>query len=120
MDIFKRTVRWVRAIPVLNRPSTSATKAVCQLAGRTPGWVVRHLVRSGSVRSSLPNGQIFRLWTKGDDWISNLVFWKGWDGYEPDTSPFFYDLAAKSKVFFDVGAHVGYYAILAGLANPAA
>ncbi|HEY8461039.1 MAG TPA: FkbM family methyltransferase [Blastocatellia bacterium] len=77
------------------------------------------MVRSGPVRSTLPNGRIFRLWTKGDDWISNEIFWKGWNGFESDTSPLFYELAAESKVIFDVGAHVGYYSILAGLANPA-
>jgi FkbM family methyltransferase len=117
MDIFGQTVRWVRAIPVLNRPSTSAIKVACQLAGRTPGWVIRHMVRSGPVCSALPNGRILKLWTKGDDWISNQVFWKGWNGFESDTSPLFYDLAAKSKVVFDVGAHIGYYSILAALAN---
>src|SRR5882672_879944 len=119
MDIFKQTVRRVRAIPVLNRPLTSAIKVVCQLAGGTPGWVVRHLVRSGPARSSLPNGQIFKLRTQGDDWISNELFWKEWDGFEPETSPVFYELAAKSTVVFDVGAHIGYYSILAALANPA-
>lgn len=119
MDIFKQTVRRVRAIPVLNRPLTSAIKTVCRLAGRTPGWVVSHLARSGPVRSTLPNGKIIKLWTQGNDWIPNQVFWKGWDGYEPETSHVFYELAAKSTVVFDVGAHVGYYSILAGLANPA-
>ena len=119
MDIFKRTMRRVRATSVLNRPLTSSVKAVCQLSGRTPDWVVSHLVRSGPVHSTLPNGKIIKLWTHGDDWISNEVFWKEWDGYEPETSPVFYELAAKSRVVFDVGAHVGYYSILASLANPA-
>jgi FkbM family methyltransferase len=119
MEIFKQTVRRLRAIPILNRPSTSTIRAACRLAGGAPGWVIRHMVRSGPVRSALPNGRTLKLWTKGDDWISNEVFWKGWNGYESDTSPFFYDLAAKSMVVFDVGAHVGYYSILAGLANPA-
>lgn len=119
MDILKQAIRPVRAISVLNRPLTSAIKAVCNLAGKTPGWVVSHFVRSGPVRSTLPNGKMIKLRTQCDDWISNEVFWKEWNGYEPETSPFFYELAAKSKVIFDVGAHVGYYSILAGLANPA-
>jgi FkbM family methyltransferase len=71
------------------------------------------------VRSALPNGKVFKLLTQGDDWVSNEVFWKGWGGYESETSPVFYELATKAEVVFDVGAHVGYYSILAGLANPA-
>jgi FkbM family methyltransferase len=112
-------MRRVRATSILNRPLTSATRAVCRLTGRTPGWVVSRLPRSGPVRSALPNGQIIKLRTKCDDGISNQVFWKGWNGYEPGTSDLFYELAAKSTVVFDVGAHIGYYSILAGLANPA-
>jgi FkbM family methyltransferase len=63
---------------------------------------------------------VLRLWSKADDWVSNQVFWKGWDGYEPETARVFFALAARSRVTLDVGAYVGYYAILAALANPRA
>jgi FkbM family methyltransferase len=67
----------------------------------------------------LPGGLRARLWSRGDDWVSNQVFWRGWDGYEPEMSRLFWRLATTASVTLDVGAHVGYYAILAGIANPA-
>jgi FkbM family methyltransferase len=60
-----------------------------------------------------------RLWSRGDDWVSNQVFWRGWDGYEPETTPIFFRLAERASVTVDIGAHVGFHTVLAGLANPA-
>jgi FkbM family methyltransferase len=59
-----------------------------------------------------------RLWSRGDDWVSNQVFWKGWAGYEPETVPVFFRLAARARLTVDVGAYVGFYTLLAALANP--
>jgi FkbM family methyltransferase len=55
-----------------------------------------------------------------DDWVSNQVFWRGWRGYEPETSPLFFRLAAHAAVTLDVGAYVGFFSLLAGHANPRA
>jgi FkbM family methyltransferase len=49
--------------------------------------------------------------------VSNQVFWRGWLGYEPETSPLFFRLAARAAVMLDVGAHVGFFSLLAGHAN---
>jgi tRNA G37 N-methylase Trm5 len=48
------------------------------------------------------------------------MYWRGAFGYEPETSQLFYRLATTSHGVLDVGAHVGYYWILAGLAHPSA
>jgi FkbM family methyltransferase len=45
------------------------------------------------------------------------VFWRGWDGHEPEASRLWFELAARSAVVLDVGAFSGYYAILAAHAN---
>jgi FkbM family methyltransferase len=34
-------------------------------------------------------------------------------------APLFWRLACKARVTLDIGAHVGYYSVLAGMANPA-
>ena len=59
-----------------------------------------------------------RLWSRGDDWVANQVYWRGWSGFEPEMSPIFLRLAAQSRVTVDVGAHVGFYTVVAALANP--
>jgi FkbM family methyltransferase len=71
------------------------------------------------VDCELPGGATLRLWSRADDWVSNQVFWRGWMGYEPETSPVFFALARESAVTLDIGAYVGFFALLAGHANPA-
>jgi FkbM family methyltransferase len=93
-------------------------RGALSLCGARWEWAIRHLPRSGRVRARLPDGSTLVLWSRGDDWVSNQVFWRGWAGYEPETAPLFRRLAARSRVTVDVGAHVGFYALLAGLANP--
>jgi FkbM family methyltransferase len=58
------------------------------------------------------------LWSRADDWISNQVYWRGWAGYEPEMSPLFFRLATSARVVLDVGAHIGFYTLLAAHANP--
>lgn len=80
---------------------------------------MRHLHRLGRVATRLPDGRVLRLWSQADDWVSNQVFWRGWQGYEPETTPLFYRLARRAHVTLDVGAHVGFFSLLAGHANAA-
>ena len=104
----------------MNGPATAGTRALSRAVGRDFEVAIKHLPRTGPVRSQLPNGEVLRLWSRGDDWISNQVFWREWSGYEPETTPLFFDMARAAEVVIDVGAYVGFYAILAGLANRSA
>jgi FkbM family methyltransferase len=113
----KQTLKAVRGWRPLNGPATVATRTVSRVTGREFETAIRHLPRTGPVRATLPNGETLRLWSRGDDWISNQVFWRGWAGYEPETTPLLFRLAEKSDVVIDVGAFVGFFAVLAGLAN---
>jgi FkbM family methyltransferase len=56
--------------------------------------------------------------SRGDADIAGPLFWRGWDGHETETARLFYDLARTARVTLDVGAHVGYFALLAAHANP--
>lgn len=91
-----------------------------RLLGRRSELVVKHLHRVGHVQARLPNGRLLRLWSRGDDWIANQVFWHGWNGYEPETVDVFFRLAMRARVIVDVGAFVGLYSLLASHANPRA
>jgi FkbM family methyltransferase len=113
----KRTLRALRAWRPINGPATVATRSLSRLTGREFESAIKHLPRTGPVRSRLPNGEVLHLRSRGDDWISNQVFWRGWNGYEPETTPLFFRLAREAEVVIDVGAYVGFFTILAGLAN---
>jgi FkbM family methyltransferase len=66
----------------------------------------------------LPNDAQLKLWSRGDDWISTQIFWRGIVGYEPETVPLFFRLAEQAAITLDVGAYVGYFTVIAALANP--
>ncbi len=79
--------------------------------------VVKHLHRVGLVSSRLPNGRLLKLASRADDWVSNQVYWRGWQGYERETVPLFFRLASRARITLDVGAYVGFYSLVAAHAN---
>ncbi|GAI20092.1 unnamed protein product [marine sediment metagenome] len=46
------------------------------------------------------------------------MFWRGYNGHEPEVINVFLSFIKKKKTFFDVGANVGYYSLLAACYNP--
>lgn len=115
--MLKDVLKSLRSSQPFNCVATGAVRGILQAAGLRSERVIKHLHRVGHVRSRLPNGQTLRLWSRGDDWVSNQVYWRGWAGYEPETVPLFFRLASRSQLTLDVGAHVGFFTLLAGHAN---
>jgi FkbM family methyltransferase len=113
-----RLVRRTRLSRPFNLISTSAARAVQRSLGLRSDRLVRYLPRVGRVESKLPNGRCLRLWTLGDDRIPNYIYWRGWQGHEPETIRLFFSIAQQSRTTIDIGAYVGLYALVAGLANP--
>src|SRR5262249_9459257 len=119
MDAVKAVLRSLRSSQPLNYLTTSLAFGALTITGLRAECFVKHLHRIGTVRRRLPNGRILSLWSRGDDWVSNQIYWKGWDGYEPEMAPLFFSLATRAMVTIDVGAYVGYYTLIAAHANPA-
>src|SRR5262249_9733803 len=117
-DAVKSALKSLRASQPLNYVTTSLVLGALTATGSRSEFIVKHLHRVGTVRRRLPNGRTLSVWSRGDDWVSNQIYWKGWDGYEPETAPFFFKLATQAAVTFDVGAYVGYYTLIAAHANP--
>lgn len=110
--------RRVRATQPLNWLATRAVRSAARACGSTPSWAVEHLHPVGRVAALLPNGHALHLWSRGDDWVCNQLFWRGWRAHEVETAPVFFRLAQVSACVLDVGAYVGYFALLAARANP--
>jgi FkbM family methyltransferase len=107
----------LRAVPAVNAALTHAIRTPMRAVGAHSEFAVKHLPRVGTTTMVLPGRRRARLWSRGDDWVPNQVFWRGWDGYEPEMTPIFWRFATAARVTLDVGAHVGFYAILAAIAN---
>jgi FkbM family methyltransferase len=55
-----------------------------------------------------------------DEAVALDTVWNGRFGYEPASLHHWSRLAAASRTVLDIGAHVGYYAMIAALSNPRA
>ena len=116
----RRGLRAAVTWPPFNRVLTSALRAVLpERARRHPG-LARLAPRTGLVEAPLPGGRVLRMSSRGDDEVASELFWRGWDCHEPETAKVFYELARSARVTLDIGAHVGYFALLAAHANPQA
>jgi FkbM family methyltransferase len=113
----KRVLKLLRTSQPFNAIATASVRTVLDAIGVKSEWVIRHVHRSGTVSSRLPNGRVLKLRSHGDDWVSNQVYWRGWDGYEPETTRVFFRLAELANVVVDVGAYVGFFSLLAARAN---
>lgn len=116
----KSLLKQLRSMPAFNAPATNAARMTMRALGRESEFAIKHLPRVGTTTMTLPNGRRAQLWSRGDDWVSNQVFWRGWCGYESEVTPMFWSLAQEARVIFDVGAHVGFYTVLAAMANASA
>ncbi|GAA3973986.1 hypothetical protein GCM10022232_01470 [Streptomyces plumbiresistens] len=67
-----------------------------------------------------PYGPPFVMFCVNDDAVALDTLWNGTFGYEPGSLSTWARLAAKSTTIADVGAHVGYFSMIAALANPKA
>jgi FkbM family methyltransferase len=105
--------------PPFNRVLTRTLRAVAPARAQRHPSLARFAPRVGLVEAPLPDGRLLRMVSRGDDDIASPVFWRGWAGHEPESAQVFYELARDALVTFDIGAHVGYYALLAAHANPA-
>lgn len=115
----KRAVRVLATWPPLNRVATGALRAILPGRIRHHPTLARYVPRVGIVEARLPDGALLRMQSRGDDDVASPVFWCGWAGHEPETARLFYELAGSARVTLDIGAHVGYFALLASHANPA-
>jgi FkbM family methyltransferase len=112
-----KLLKRLRATQPLNFVGTSTLRELLRVMRLKPDFFAAHFPRVGTVEHTLPDGRRLRLWSLGDDWTANAVFWHGltWEG---DTLPTFLSLAARARTVMDVGAHVGLYTVLAAITNP--
>jgi FkbM family methyltransferase len=113
----KSTLKRLRSSQPFNRATTSTLKLVFDLTNYEPEFVIKHLPRVGKTKVKLPDKKSFLIDSSGEDWIPTQLFWRGFRGYESEVSLIFYELARSAEVVFDIGAHIGYFSLLAATAN---
>ena len=110
----------MRASQPFNNLATATLRGLFSVVGQQPEFLIKHLPRTGITAVRLPNERVLQIEADGEEWIPTQLFWRGWQGYEPETASLFYRLGQTARTVLDVGAHAGFYSLLAGLANPRA
>lgn len=117
----KKLIRGIIRSQPFNAMATSALNPLTRQGMLPAAWLIKHFPPIGTVTAKMPNGRILKLASEfGDDPIANQVEWLGWDASEPEAIRLFFQLARKAETILDVGAYVGYFALVAALANPKA
>jgi FkbM family methyltransferase len=70
-------------------------------------------------RVKLPDGKGLIIETSGSDLdpMARGLFWWGFESHQPETTMIFYQLAQEARTVLDVGANIGYFSLLASVAN---
>lgn len=105
------------ARPVITRRVFSPLRPVVR---SLPQRVLRRIPIVGVITVRVPGTSAeIQLYSDGEDAIGNFVFWNGIEGWEPETVRTLCLVAPKCSTFLDVGANVGYFALLVAAVSPA-
>jgi len=78
---------------------------------------IERKVKRNSAAIRLPNGRLLRVARDSGINMASLLFWKGLEGYEAQTSETVRYFVERISTFVDVGANYGFYSLLAALWN---
>ena len=73
---------------------------------------------NGVVRCRLGDAKTLALCSEADDPLVSGLYFRGLDGYEPESIDLYRTLAQNAKTILDIGANTGIYAMVAGVENP--
>lgn len=76
-----------------------------------------HIPVNGSFTIDLGEGKKITMTANPTSYLARLLYWKGIKGFEYDSVRIFIELVKESKVFFDIGANIGYYSLVAKAFN---
>lgn len=97
--------------PAINRMLRTINKALYSLL---PEKLT--IPPSGVLRIAGPRERTLKVKTNQTSYLTHLLFWNGYEQFE--YTPIFVVLIQKVNVFYDIGANIGYYSLLAALVNP--
>ena len=72
---------------------------------------------SGVLTIKNAEGKKLKIKTNQTNYLTKLLFWEGYQNFE--YTDIFLELIKKMDVFYDIGANIGYYSLLAEMENPA-
>lgn len=77
-----------------------------------------HFAINGTEEIKLTEGKSILFHANPTSNLLRVLFWRGIEGFEYAPYVVFVKLAKQSKMFFDIGANIGYYSLVAKKFNP--
>jgi FkbM family methyltransferase len=112
----KETLQAWLATATANRAVATSLRVLTR-RGLLPPEIWGRLPVSKVFRVQLPDTSGFLYASSPADFIGRSVYWRGLSGYEPETIPVFVQLARRARVVLDIGAHTGFFSLVALSAN---
>jgi FkbM family methyltransferase len=90
-------------------------------------WILRNINKSlklffpfkippaGIITIKIDKKTQFKMCTNQSNYLTKIVFWEGYNNFE--YTPIFIDIVRHTSTFFDIGANIGYYSLLASTVN---
>lgn len=108
-------IRRLLSEPVINRPLTTALRPLVRGLSQD---VLVHVPVVRDVELRLPGCEPVFLANDGSDVIASMLFWRGWEGWEPTTLSVMSALVSPGDTVVDVGANTGLFTVLAARCQP--
>ncbi|MEZ4681888.1 MAG: FkbM family methyltransferase [Caldilineaceae bacterium] len=86
-------------------------------SSQIPEWIWKRIPIVGTFPVEVTDNKAFLYRSIGEP-AGKVLYWRGNWGFEEGAPQIFYKLAQTAQTFFDIGAYVGYYTLLAATANP--
>lgn len=71
---------------------------------------------AGTINLTNPAGRSLKIKTNQTNYLTQLIYWEGYENFE--YTSIFLKLIQSVEGFYDVGANIGYYSLLAAMENP--
>lgn len=88
--------------------------------GRIPHSIWSRVPVDGVFEVTVSADERFAYRARATDVLGRFLFWRGLDGWEPETTSVFTALARSARGVVDAGAHTGMYTLLSCAVSPAA
>jgi FkbM family methyltransferase len=95
---------------VINAILRSINKAVQQVLPQ-----IIKIPPSGVIKIKNRNGNILKIKTNQTNYVTQIIYWEGYQNFE--YTDIFINLIKKVEVFYDIGANIGFYSLLAAMEN---
>ncbi len=111
--VVRRAIKTAASVP----PIRAALRVVGR-AGLMPEAVSARLPVAATFDVALKDAGSFRYRCIVEDGVGRQLYWRGLEGWEPETIRVFLTLVRNARGFVDVGAYTGIFSLLACVANP--